>query len=314
MDKNVKKYEPLFSIVMPVHNTPSELLNRALQSVVNQIYDNWELVIVDDGSSPPVKIPRPLQKINIFRTPHRGVSHARNFGIQLCSGEYICLLDSDDEYTKDHLQTLFSEIDSLKYPVGIFKTGIIHYMYDSAFYSTVYQSSKYANSIHYLLSESHFSPSSLCFSKSIVNKVRFPLEYKYFEDTHFLVSALLQYPFYSIPTYTCHVYAHSLQASARMYTDDNYRQNLSNNIDAIRALFSLHGEELTKFLPKDFQSNLLSEKFLQHANGLLMAGRRSQSIKSFMNSVKHSRGMTNTGLYLKYIVKFIFPFLMRNRF
>ena len=96
--------QPLISIIMPVYNTPETYLTKAIDSVCAQIYDRWELCIADDASSAPHV--RPLleryaskdQRIKItFRSTNGHIAAASNSALSLASGEYIALLDHDDE-------------------------------------------------------------------------------------------------------------------------------------------------------------------------------------------------------------------------
>jgi glycosyltransferase involved in cell wall biosynthesis len=97
---------PLVSIIVPTYNR-SNIIERAIQSVINQAYTNWEIIIVDDGSTDNTKktIRKYLKdkRITYHYTPHRGVCHARNYGMKKSKGEYISLLDSDDEYLENRL-------------------------------------------------------------------------------------------------------------------------------------------------------------------------------------------------------------------
>lgn len=95
--------KPLISVLMPVYNTPPKLLDEAIESVVNQLYGNWELCIADDAS--PGKWVRPqLEKwlerdtrIKVaFRTENGHIAEATNSAFALVTGDYVALLDHDD--------------------------------------------------------------------------------------------------------------------------------------------------------------------------------------------------------------------------
>ncbi|MDW2876419.1 MULTISPECIES: glycosyltransferase [Bacillaceae] len=108
-------YKPKISIAMPVYNVKPIWLEKAIESIVNQIYTNWELCIVDDGSD----IEETKQylknikndKIKVFFSPsNNGISEATNKAISLSDAEYIALMDNDDEITND---ALFEIVKSL---------------------------------------------------------------------------------------------------------------------------------------------------------------------------------------------------------
>jgi GT2 family glycosyltransferase len=96
-------HKPLISVVMPVYNTPAKLLEEAIDSVVGQIYLNWELCIADDRSTEP-HVRRILEgwqrrdsRIKVVLREENGhISHATNSAFALATGEWIALLDHDD--------------------------------------------------------------------------------------------------------------------------------------------------------------------------------------------------------------------------
>jgi GT2 family glycosyltransferase/glycosyltransferase involved in cell wall biosynthesis len=101
---------PLLTIVMPVYNPPLEFLNRAIQSVADQVYENWELCIADDASSDPEVKPflerwaeqDPRIRL-VFREENGHISLATNSAARIARGEYLIFLDQDDEITPDAL-------------------------------------------------------------------------------------------------------------------------------------------------------------------------------------------------------------------
>lgn len=89
----------MISIIVPLYNTSLEIFEETLESLRNQTNNNYELIIVDDGSN--INYEDLLKKysdlnIKYIKTGNYGVSHARNLGIELSSLEYILFLDSDD--------------------------------------------------------------------------------------------------------------------------------------------------------------------------------------------------------------------------
>jgi hypothetical protein len=102
--------KPLVSIVVPVYKTPGKWLRKCVGSVLAQQYDNWELILVDDGSGMP-RLTRALEaltskddRVRVSRLERNvGISEATNAGIEMASGEFVGLLDHDDELTPDAL-------------------------------------------------------------------------------------------------------------------------------------------------------------------------------------------------------------------
>ena len=101
---------PLLSVIIPVYNPPIEFLNKAIQSVVDQVYGNWELCIADDASTDRA-VASTLKRwadqdtrIRItIREENGNISLASNSAAELASGEHLVFLDQDDELTPDAL-------------------------------------------------------------------------------------------------------------------------------------------------------------------------------------------------------------------
>ena len=101
---------------MAVFDTPFELVKRALDSVLNQDFEDFELLVIDDGS----KVELSLQliqfcasheeKTSYIRSRNQGQSFAINRAVHFAKGEYITIIDSDDEYKPNHLSTCMYEM------------------------------------------------------------------------------------------------------------------------------------------------------------------------------------------------------------
>ncbi|CAD5961577.1 hypothetical protein PCC9214_03223 [Planktothrix tepida] len=104
------RYKPLISIIMPVYNTPTYFLREAIDSVLNQVYPDWEFCIADDSSTDPhVKeileeyVAKDSRIKVVYRTENGHISKASNSALELATGEFISLLDHDDTLTPDAL-------------------------------------------------------------------------------------------------------------------------------------------------------------------------------------------------------------------
>jgi glycosyltransferase involved in cell wall biosynthesis len=98
------------SVVMPLFNKEKEV-SSAVQSVLNQTVREFELIVVNDGSTdkgPHLVREMNHQRIRLIEQENRGVSAARNRGIQEARGEIIAFLDADDEWMPDFLETILN--------------------------------------------------------------------------------------------------------------------------------------------------------------------------------------------------------------
>ncbi|MEK7254207.1 MAG: glycosyltransferase family A protein [Bacteroidota bacterium] len=101
--------KPLISIILPTFNRAAHL-QPCIESVVNQTFPSWELLVIDDGSTDHT-----FQVVDAFLQADRRIRYckhqnrkqmlSRNVGIQLSLGEYLTFLDSDDAYAPNHLET-----------------------------------------------------------------------------------------------------------------------------------------------------------------------------------------------------------------
>ena len=103
-------HSPTVSIIMPVYNAAGTLA-ASIESVLNQTHKNWELIIIDDGSSDrsasiAKSCARKHAAIRYYRQVNRGPSCARNYGIGISRGEYIAFLDADDRWHPVRLEAM----------------------------------------------------------------------------------------------------------------------------------------------------------------------------------------------------------------
>ncbi|MEJ2244642.1 MAG: glycosyltransferase [Acidobacteriota bacterium] len=109
---------PLISVVLPVYNTPEKFLRAAIESVRNQLYENWELCIADDHSPKP-HVRKVLEEYRakddrikvVYRKENGHISVASNSAIELATGEFLALLDHDDELSEHALYFVVNEIN-----------------------------------------------------------------------------------------------------------------------------------------------------------------------------------------------------------
>jgi glycosyltransferase involved in cell wall biosynthesis len=107
------------SVLMAVYNTNFKLIKRAIDSVLKQDFQNFELIIIDDGSKENNReallkyVEKHEDKIIYIRHSNRGQSESVNRGVLMSTGEFITIIDSDDEYKPFHLSSCLREIENL---------------------------------------------------------------------------------------------------------------------------------------------------------------------------------------------------------
>ena len=103
--------EPLISIIVPIYRV-EEYLDKCLSSIINQTYKNLEIILVNDGSDDnSIKIAKKYAKkderIKIIEEDNKGLSCARNTGINASTGKYITFVDSDDFIEENYIEVLY---------------------------------------------------------------------------------------------------------------------------------------------------------------------------------------------------------------
>lgn len=116
MEKN------LVSVIIPAYNCASFLKN-AVDSVLQQTYSNFELLIINDGSTDYTpKLAEALKsldnRIRVFHKQNGGLSDARNYGIERAKGDYLAFLDADDNYHPEYIEELLKVIKLYKVPMA----------------------------------------------------------------------------------------------------------------------------------------------------------------------------------------------------
>ena len=100
----------MISVIMPVYNS-EKYVAEAIESICNQSYENWELLIVNDGSTDRTSQIIDIyagkdSRIKVFHRKNEGVSAARNFALNQACGAYVTFIDSDDVYHNDRLNRM----------------------------------------------------------------------------------------------------------------------------------------------------------------------------------------------------------------
>jgi glycosyltransferase involved in cell wall biosynthesis len=175
--------KPTFSIIIPTFNR-ADLLHNTLWSVQNQTFEDWECIIVDDGSTDNTKaiIEDLIKQDSRFKYVYQENaerSAARNNGIRNSSGEYICFLDSDDHFLSNHLQELKNVIETIEDKTCMIVNEMQIVEGSSIQVSKLPELSK--NRIEYLY-VNPLTPSRVCIHKKIVELEQFDEDIVIVED------------------------------------------------------------------------------------------------------------------------------------
>lgn len=191
---------PIISVIVPIYNAEN-YLSRCIDSIISQTFTNFELLLIDDGSTDNSgricnDYANKDKRIKVFHKKNEGVSSSRNVGINNANGEWITFIDSDDyisniffqEFYQNHLKYSFEYFQGNVEQTSISGKKMIEYSYPNIICSLADGVLKYN-----LLQTG--DPHAKFFLQSILNKykIRFTKDISYGEDRLF------------INTYFCHI-------------------------------------------------------------------------------------------------------------
>lgn len=269
----------MITIIVPVYNV-EKVIGRCIESVISQVYHDWELILVDDGScdnSGAICDGYALKNKNIrvIHQENQGPSIARNAGIQAAQGEYLCFVDSDDYISPNYLEDFHigNDIDfSVQGMKLVYTNGRKNETYKpQKFLSCTLNEALKEPSIYVLL----YGPCCKIFKTSIIRdaQIFFPKNVHYGEDRIFVLKYLqnckrkIQLSPFANYTYT-HENNSSLTSQKKISTDLmqstllQFRelQNLANTTKA--SMYFLHyRKELMLDTYQSIYNNILENKF-----------------------------------------------------
>lgn len=124
----MKGTDDLVSIILPTYNRAGTI-ERAMESVINQTFGNWELIIVDDGSTDDTEeVVSRYQDVRIRylkQLKNSGANHARNIGIASAKGSYIAFIDSDNTWNEEKLSKQITLMQMAEDDIGLIYSAFV---------------------------------------------------------------------------------------------------------------------------------------------------------------------------------------------
>lgn len=201
---------PFFSIIIPTYNREKFIL-KAIGSVLNQSFTDFELIIIDDNSQDSteniVQNIHDSRLVYIKNSENKERCISRNIGIQRAVGQYICFLDSDDYHLPNHLEYLYNEIVKRNFPIGLFFTNAYNLDGDTLSERECPEISDI--SIFDYIARYTFNPQRMCIHKEICAAITFDPAVYVCEDLDFAARIALKYPVFHIPVRTTVYVFHS---------------------------------------------------------------------------------------------------------
>lgn len=262
----IKKSEPLVSVVIPTYNRAS-LLIKSIQSVLNQTYNDFEVIIIDDGSDDNTEeLVESFHDERIRYIRHEvnmGVACARNTGINASSGVFIAFQDSDDEWLPRKLEKEINIFNSCDSKVGVVYSGLWRFNKNKKTYFPLHFDNKIEGRIHEELIKGNFVHGLSIIRRSCFEKIGlFDEELPALEDweIYLRLSKYYDFKFINEPLIISYLNKKGLTL------------NLAIQIDATEQIIRKHHNEFNE--QKKATANIYGYLASQLCmNGLLMDGR-----------------------------------------
>ena len=197
---NLRKVYPKISIIIPVYNC-EDTIEKCIESILRQTFEEFELILIDDGSKDKSgyiceKYKEKDCRVKVYHNQNRGVSFARNYGINISRGRYLMFCDSDDYVDTNWCEDLYKQI--IIYPDSWICCNFSTIDYDTGQEKRMKNT---LNQINYINKKDFFITvdlgiSGFCwnkiFDREIINreKIRFNENYSLGEDVEFCVDYL----------------------------------------------------------------------------------------------------------------------------
>ena len=188
------------SVIVPVYNVEA-YLERCVESILQQTYTHFELILINDGSSDSSGqicdyLADQYENIKVYHIENAGVSNARNVGIQLATGAWITFVDSDDFVTNDYLATLASAVEGLNVgfviaPLHHIKNGIVTDLPPHSGKTELWSTEETMKEL-LMTSRTSFFPVAKLFKRDLLTDEKFNTNYHLAEDALFLTELLLK--------------------------------------------------------------------------------------------------------------------------
>ena len=256
------------SVVIPTYNRV-ELLKRSIDSVINQTIKPFEIIIVDDGSNDGTvgMVKKKYDSLKLIKQKNKGASAARNSGIKASSGEWICFLDSDDEWKNDKLEKQINAVANNS-DYKFFHSNEI-WIKNGKRINQKKKHKKYGGDIFKkCLDMCRISPSSVLIDKNI------------FEEIGFFNENLVVCEDYELWLRICDKYEVFFIDEPLIFKYGGHRGQLSYSIDSIeyhriKALEYLLSTGLSKE-NRDYTIQMLISKISIYLNGLIKRGKKHE--------------------------------------
>jgi glycosyltransferase involved in cell wall biosynthesis len=293
---------PKVSIIMPTHNRAA-FIEESIESIRQQTYAAWELLVVDDGSDDNTEdVVRNLndERIQFYKLPRTGIGgKVKNLGLQNASGDFVAFLDSDDLWAPTKIEKQMALLNQFP-QAGFSLTGGYNFKTLHEPFEFFYK--KTSGIKHDRLFFSFFQSEvpgftqALLFRKECLRKTGWFREVKAFSDVDFI--ATLAYHFSGVVLYEPLVFR---RLHDRSYSNPNWIRSYHEGAQLIH--------DFKDKLPRSLFRAALFKLYIHFGEDFLKGQERNEAIKQFSNAWKYR---PFSMVPLKKMGKAVLPFLRRK--
>lgn len=297
---------PFFSVIVPTFNR-AKPLKRALESIGNQTFVDFEVLIINDGSDLFLDFYNDLKdqfdsRFHFFYSENKGPAAARNFGINKSIGQFICFLDDDDFYYQSHLETIYRSLSENSFRKALYRTfsdiSCASNSKQSQPFKEIKKDASIAQVIEHLF-EVPMYMNNVSISASILKEMNFNDQIIFGEDYELWLRIVTRYPYVQINEITA-VYDRSNESLS-----NGDAEKFMKYIETTDIIFS--DSLVNKFTRPSFRKSIYNKYYswiLDHYSKL----NDGNSMK-FIEKDMFSR--TSMTFYLKAFIKFRTVFLLK---
>jgi glycosyltransferase involved in cell wall biosynthesis len=242
---------PRFSVVIPTFNR-GHMVAKSIDSVVRQSFEDWHLVVVDDGSTDDTReVVEEFDdsRIDYVPRPHEERSVARNTGIDSSVGEFVCFLDSDDRWHADHLDRIQDEIVRQDDRPALYFTSW-RWVFPDRARNICLPSPAGRNPVEFVI-ENQIACSAACIHRSIGEQLKFNPGLVINEDVEYFARIASMFALIQIAAQTVDVIVHPGNTGSQV--DDM----ITPQIEAMQIIFAHDGTG--KFLSPSFRRSVMEQ-------------------------------------------------------
>lgn len=214
--------DSLVSIIVPIYNA-EKYLDSCIQSVLRQTYTNWELILIDDGSTDKSgRIAEEYgfadERITVFHQKNLGVSLARNQGIDEATGNYVVFLDADDELIEDCLAKTVNIAEEMNADVVAGRSCENQELFQDRIIWTGAEALENSLKDHLFT----YSACAKLIRREFIGKTRFTPDIRINEDSYFVFQLLCKQNVFVLTNDVIYFYRANSESSSRTVFSEKY--------------------------------------------------------------------------------------------